>query len=116
MPQELHVWYILPALRREFAKCFVDAGLTQKETSVLMQVTEAAVSQYMKSKRAAGIKFSPDVKSMVNDSCSRVIAGESGVAEELYSISISDAIKDTMCQVHKLHDSSVSAGCNICFK
>ena len=39
MPQEIEVWYIIPALRRELAKQMVEAGLTQKKIADLMGIS-----------------------------------------------------------------------------
>ena len=48
MPQEIEVWYIIPAVRRELAKSMVKIGLKQKQIAVTLGITEAAVSQYLK--------------------------------------------------------------------
>ena len=45
LPQEIEVWDILPAIRKAFAKIFVeDFKLSQKKTAELLQLTEPAVS------------------------------------------------------------------------
>ena len=52
MPQEVEVWYILPALRRELAKVMkFDRGQAQKTIARMLGVTEPAVTQYMLSKK-----------------------------------------------------------------
>ena len=56
-PQELEVWYILPAIRRELTISLKEEGLKQRQVAEILGVTEAAVSQYIKSKRAKAIKF-----------------------------------------------------------
>ena len=58
MPQEIEVWYLIPALRREFTRIFIkDYGLTQKQTADILGITEAAISQYLRLKIANQIKF-----------------------------------------------------------
>ena len=53
-PCEFIIWNVLPAVRSELARIFVKKhGLTQKDTAILLGVTEPAVSQYLKSKRGA---------------------------------------------------------------
>ncbi len=71
MPQEVEVWYVLPAIRRELAKVMktkvvqradVDGEvkehkITQKEIAKMLGVTEPAITQYRlkkKDKRSRG--------------------------------------------------------------
>ena len=59
MPQEIEVWYLLPALRREIALELINKyKFSQREISEILGITESAVSQYLKSKRANELKFS----------------------------------------------------------
>lgn len=52
IPCELIVWYVLPTIRRELAKELVqNHDLTQAEVARRFGVTDAAISQYLKSKR-----------------------------------------------------------------
>ena len=65
MPQEVEVWYVLPAIRRELAKVMktkvvhrknedgdmVDHKITQKEIARMLGVTEPAITQYLLKKR-----------------------------------------------------------------
>ena len=54
IPCELIVWYVLPAIRRELARELVDKhGMIQAEVARKFGVTDAAVSQYLKSKRGS---------------------------------------------------------------
>ena len=69
MPQEIEVWYILPAIRRDLTKSMInDLHLTQKEIAKIMGLTEAAVSQYIHSKRAKEIVFSNAVLKEIKQS------------------------------------------------
>lgn len=52
LPQEIELWYVLPALRRELSKELARLGLTQRDIARKLGITEAAVSQYLKAKRA----------------------------------------------------------------
>lgn len=65
MPQEVEVWYVLPAIRRELAKAMktkvvprpneegkiVDHKVTQKEIARMLGVTEPAITQYLLKKK-----------------------------------------------------------------
>ena len=71
MPQEIEVWYVIPALRREIAKSMIEHyNMTQKQVSGLMNLTEAAVSQYLSSKRAKEIVFGSAVLNEIKKSAS----------------------------------------------
>ena len=50
-PCELIVWYVLPTIRYELTKELLRLGLSQKEVSESLGITQAAVSQYVKEKR-----------------------------------------------------------------
>ena len=65
MPQEVEVWYVLPAIRREFAKAMKKKEIprkgedgkvrqhkvTQKEIAKMLGVTEPAITQYLLKKK-----------------------------------------------------------------
>ena len=65
MPQEVEVWYVLPAIRRELAKVMktktikrendegkmMDHKITQKEIARMLGVTEPAITQYLLEKK-----------------------------------------------------------------
>ncbi len=116
MPQEIQVWYVIPALRREIAKCLVkDFDMTQREAAEELGVTEAAVSQYFKSRRAKEIDFEEDALELIRDACKRVAESDSSMAEEMYKLSVSKPVKKAMCKMHKANDPNVPEGCRVCF-
>lgn len=51
LPCEQAHWTIIPAIRTEFARAFIQAGLKQSEAAERLGVSEAAVSQYLSDKR-----------------------------------------------------------------
>jgi len=52
MPCETVVWKVLPLIRRELVNIFVTKhGMSQKEAAIHFNLTESAVSQYMRKKR-----------------------------------------------------------------
>ena len=60
--QEIEIWYIIPSIRREFAVIMSKKGLSQKDISKKLGITEPAISQYIKQKRAVGLKFDAKTK------------------------------------------------------
>ncbi len=62
-PSEIIVWYILPALRKELVLELKQLGMSQKAIADKLDLTPAAVSQYMNNKRASkNITFNDFVK------------------------------------------------------
>ncbi|MDI3502895.1 MAG: uncharacterized protein PWR13_466 [Archaeoglobi archaeon] len=70
------IWYIIPALRRELTVELYNSGLTQKEISEYMGITQAAVSQYLKSKRGATVNLSDEIKNEIKELAERIKRGE----------------------------------------
>ncbi len=56
MPQEVVVWYVLPAIRRELTRIMIQKKKPQKQIAKMLGVTEPAITQYKlkKSKRSRG--------------------------------------------------------------
>ncbi|MEM4266298.1 MAG: helix-turn-helix domain-containing protein [Candidatus Woesearchaeota archaeon] len=71
-PQELEVFYILPALRREIAKAMKKLGRSQKAIAQILGVTEAAVSQYLHQKRATDVDFTKALQKEISSSASQI--------------------------------------------
>lgn len=112
MPQELEVWYIIPAIRREFAKIMLTKGLSQKRIAETLGITEAAVSHYMKSKRASGIEFKSDVSREIENSVDKIINGGCLVKETQKICELCKADL-TLCELH--HKFGVpNENCRVC--
>ncbi|RLF94022.1 transcriptional regulator [Thermococci archaeon] len=76
-PCEMIVWYLLPAIRGEFARVLVkEFNLTQREAAKKLGVTESAVSQYLNSKRGKEIKFDHEIIEMIEKSAKEILESE----------------------------------------
>lgn len=116
LPQEIEVWYILPALRREFAKVFIkEHKLNQKRVAELLQITEAAVSQYISGKRASQVRFGKDVLAEIRKSAKRVVKGDVQLFTELERISKHLTVKQVVCEMCRTSNAGLGE-CNVCFK
>ncbi len=71
-PQEVEVFYILPALRREIAIAMKAHGMKQNAIAKILHIENAAVSQYISGKRGNKIRFPNDVKKLVAESTTRI--------------------------------------------
>ena len=88
MPQEIEVWYILPALRREMAKIMIqDYRLSQRKAGQLLGITEAAVSQYLNEKRAKDVTFDKKTILLIKSCTKKVIDNQDELLNELYKLS-----------------------------
>ena len=117
MPQEIEVWYLIPALRRELAKTFIkDYNLSQKKAAEILGMTSAAISQYMSSKRGKEIKFSDNELKEIKKSAKKIIGNKSNLMKELYDLCVLLIKSKTICEIHKSQDDNVTSICDICFK
>ena len=117
MPQEIEVRYILPAIRREFTKILVEEKkYSQKKASKLLGVTEAAVSQYINSKRAKSVVFGDDVSEEIKKSVNALIENHSKpkLIGELNRIVHLGQVRQILCDIHRAHSKELN-DCNICF-
>lgn len=61
-PCQKIVWDVLPAIRAAVAVELVRHGVSQVETSRMLEIAPSAVSQYISGKRGYRIEFEDDVK------------------------------------------------------
>lgn len=116
MPQEIEVWFILPAIRRELAKTMIDYfHLTQKEVAEKMFITESAVSQYLNSKRAKEVIFSNAVLEQIKASAKKIISDNKTLVPEIVKLCNLTAVRQIMCDIHKKQDIILPHDCDVCF-
>lgn len=116
MPQEIEVWYLLPALRKELAKIFKeDFNLSQKQISEILGITESAVSQYIKSKRASELKFSEKELLEIKKTAREMLDTKNSY-QQLYELSKKMLGNETLCKIHRKHDKTISHECRICME
>lgn len=117
-PQEIEVWYVIPAIRRELAKEMKNRGMGQMEISEILGVTEAAVSQYLSNKRAAEIKFDKGLKHEIQEAVDNIMnESEEGhrtaVMIEIQKIMNIPKLRDKICKMHK-ECKGVQENCKLC--
>jgi predicted transcriptional regulator len=115
-PQEIEVWYILPLIRKELAKALLNYNLTQKEIASKLELTEAAVSQYLNEKRANLINLDNDIKQAIEKSAKKIATQNTNVIKEIQLISNLIWKNKTICKFHVRNDKSLKRTCDICFK
>jgi len=112
-PQEIEVFYVLPAIRRELAMFMKAEGKSQKEIAKLLSVTEPAVSQYISSKRAAELKFNDALKAEVKLSAQR-ITSETSLMREVQRLLNITRQQRLVCRMHEALG-TVPKKCSVCF-
>jgi len=113
-PQEVEVYYLLPALRREIAIALKQAGKAQKMIAVLLGITEAAVSHYFSGKRAADVSLPEGFVKLVHERAARIKDSHSANAQIQYLLRQANESR-LLCKIHFGMDKNVPAGCAICF-
>ncbi len=74
LPQEIEVWYIIPAVRRELAMALIRKHkLKQNKVAEILGTSEAAISQYLSNKRGKEIKFSEKMRKEFEKSAEKII-------------------------------------------
>ncbi|MBI2148883.1 hypothetical protein HYU23_04335 [Candidatus Woesearchaeota archaeon] len=112
--QELEVWYVIPAIRKEITIAMQSNGLKQVEIAKRLGLTKAAVNQYLSNKRGNELKFNNKIKQQIMESTKRINNEFDSVREIQYLINIAREEK-IACQVHRNLDNSFKS-CNICFE
>ena len=115
MPQEVEVFYLIPALRKELAQVFVsEHKLSQRDAAGILGLTESAVSQYLKDKRASGITFSAEEKKIVAEGAEKILADRGHASKHIFDLTVKLRGSKSMCDLHKTLDSGVDKNCDIC--
>lgn len=114
-PCEIVIWYLLPAIRSALAKELAGLGLSQKEISEKLGISEAAVSQYMKGKRGGKIGFSTELNEMVREAARHIVSSASiiDVYRKTCNLCLSLRKRALMCDLHRKMD-NVPEDCNLC--
>ena len=74
---EENVWYLLPLIRKEFAKSLIkDHGLTQRKAAEKLGITESAVSQYVSKKRGDLKVTDVGIRREIKESTKRIMNGD----------------------------------------
>ncbi|TFG99985.1 hypothetical protein E4H12_00615 [Candidatus Thorarchaeota archaeon] len=143
MPQEVEVWYVLPAIRRELAKVMKTKAvprvgedskqkehkITQKEIAKMLGVTEPAITQYLlkdKGRRSRGdqVGIPERFLSELEKSADSMIEQyeKRGANDDMFEVMTSEinrlikVIRDdgAMCDIHRLFSAHVKDKCSAC--
>ena len=115
-PQELEVYYLLPALRSELAKALKLQGKSQKEIAQLFGVSEPAVSQYVHEKRGADVEFTPELQKTIAESAKRIADNVTFIRET--QLLLQKVWKEKfICTVcHDQNGTAIPKNCGVCYE
>ena len=114
LPQEIEVWYIIPAIRREFSKILTKKyKLTLEKAGEILGVSKAAVSQYLNKKRAGLVKIPAEIKKEMENSAELMINdNKTAVREIIRILSLIKKIK-CACGVCKKYNKGILKQCGM---
>tara|TARA_Y100000310_G_C20149123_1_gene563856 strand:+ start:131 stop:571 length:441 start_codon:yes stop_codon:yes gene_type:complete len=99
-PQEIEVFYIIPALKRQIAMNMKLNGFKQNKIAELLHIENATVSQYLHQKRGNKIEFNEEILKDIAKSSKEIKDGISLLREMQRLLR---RIKETreICRIHK---------------
>ncbi len=115
LPQEVEVWYILPAIRSALSK-ELSGRLPQKQIAQMLGITEPAVSQYIKGKRGTKVKFDEKIKTEIQIIAEKLMSNSIHPIAALNYLSKKILMTNVMCQIHMQLDRETPESCRVCFE
>ncbi len=112
LPQEIEVWYIIPAVRRELAVILAGKKLKQNKIAELLGTSEAAISQYLSKKRANEIKFPKEMKKDFEKACQEIIKDNKKVVKEIMNLVDLAKKNGLSCRMCRKHNKGILAICS----
>jgi predicted transcriptional regulator len=113
LPQEIEVWYIIPAVRKELSKLLTKKyGLSYEKAGGSLGISKAAVSQYLSNKRANKITLNAKTKAEVKKSAEKISKDPKSAMLEIQRILKFMKDNQSSCDVCKKYNKEVLAYCN----
>jgi predicted transcriptional regulator len=111
--QEVEFTLVLPAIRRGVSLELKRLGMKQAEVARRLQLTKAAVTQYVKGIRGSNIQIDEVTKKEITNAAIN-IQKEADAREEIQKILNSIKERRVVCKYHRLHNKELGK-CDICF-
>jgi len=121
LPQEIEIWYVIPAIRKALVAELKKHSLKQNEIAKLLCITESAVSQYGKDKRAAQCYAAFTVSPMKEElvaSAESILADpkdQSIAVKEINRLCRIIREKKIICDIHRKQNPDM-ASCGVCYE
>ncbi len=112
LPQEIEVWYVIPAIRKELAKLLTrQHEMSYEQAGRILGISKAAVSQYLSNKRANKIKLNSNVKKEIVKSAKIIVKDQKNALGEMQRILKYIKDKKCLCDVCKKYNKDVLNYC-----
>lgn len=115
MPQELEVWYLLPAIRRDLAKEFLKLGLKQSEIARLLGISRAAITQYLTYKRANEVIFDNKTKLAIKKSAKLIHKNPNSLVLQMQLLCKIAKQNKVLCSINRCNCLK-NNNCEVCLK
>ncbi len=99
-PQEIEVFYIIPALKKHLAIELKTSGLKQKEIAKIFITKEAAISQYLNNKRGNKLEFDKILLKEIKHSSKKIIDNLTYMKEIQHLLRRTKETNE-ICRIHK---------------
>jgi predicted transcriptional regulator len=113
-PQEIEVYYLLPAIRRGLARALKKQGRDQRTIASWLGVTPAAVSQYLSGKRGREFDLPKDFVAQT-EKAARGIKDQASAFAVVQRLMHRASDCRVLCQIHYKMDKSLPKQCALCF-
>ncbi len=114
-PQEVAVFYLLPAIRRDMAIALKEAGKDQKQIAKILGVSEPSVSHYFNLKRAADVVFGDDIKKEIKRIIKNIKTPQDVVKETQKLLKLIHTGKEICKVCHGVNKETLPKGCAVCY-
>lgn len=113
LPQEVEVWYIIPAVRKELAKELTGKyEFSFEKAGRALGISKAAVSQYLSNKRANKIKLNKETIKEISKSAKIISKNTKAALGEMQRILNYMKENRCSCDVCKQYNKDVLDYCN----
>ena len=114
LPQEIEVWYIIPAIRKALASILTKKyEMTFEKAGQALGVSKAAISQYLKKKRANVIVLPDSIKKEVEKSALVISRNPRKALKEILRILSVMKRTKASCKVCKKYNKGILEQCKM---
>lgn len=112
LPQEIEVWYIIPAIRKELSIVFVKKHkLTYDKAGAILGISKAAISQYLSGKRATKFTLPNTIKKEVETAAQVMIKNPQKAVTEIEKILKTMRKNKMCCKICKKQNPEITKYC-----
>ena len=113
-PQEIEVWYVIPAIRKEICRNLLKRGIKKSKIAEILGITKSAVTQYISSKRGGKIELTSGILRRIDSEVINLLDG--GCATYSIQKILNNIRKSSlMCRFHQKLE-KIPKKCGVCKK